>query len=996
MADAAGGGTSSEDKGGRRRKSPSRLAAFMTWCFLLQLCGVLLFASGFLLSRPSFNNKSTCSESSDNQCATPSFQRVVVLVIDALRYDMAEKQEPPSTGSNELPPFHNRLPVIHRLLQDQPRSALLRKFVADAPTTTLQRLKGITTGGFPTFIDSTENTWGTAITEDNLIQQLHDRGSRIAFMGDDTWLDLFPTQFGRRHPFPSFDVYDLHTVDRGVLKHLYPTLGNTTDWEVLVGHFLGVDHCGHKHGPYHPAMASKLDEMNEMLERVTAMLSNDTLLVVLGDHGMTPEGEHGGETALEVDAALFLYGKGAWLQDGVATEGSVQQIDLVPTLSHLLGLPTPFGSMGQLMQEVLPAEPMEAAKAAQANARQVHAAIQAYTDRGEFLPKRTQQDLSAEFLRLEGVWGSLMAAATQDKGIARQLTTDYLAFVAAAQEACRSAWTEFDLGFIAAGIAVVLFATLKLVVASADVPQFSVLVAVVPAAIAGCCVLGLGMQSHHDRAASFALAAFAATSILANTVTSGLASTRAGIAAFGSVVRQDWFPCLAVVVTLLVPFSNSFVVNEDATSLFLFVSCFGCMVLEALRAVKPLALSLLFSAAAVFAAAKASSCVKTCREEQTPCVSSSLPTASGPLGLMILVAALWYWLSRNLNLSGGAMVLRLLVLTVVVVSLEWASELLDADEPVAVVGGKPRPGMWLLSPGMRLVWGRTVGALFVIMALLMFKSPLCVNVLRRHQARADLPTVAVQGGTTMYSAAFLLFVCCCAVPLCMLQDSDKAFSVFLVLVTLPWTLDVFAQRDIGRSEQKDTPGTGETLSKPAANSHFGGSVMCLYLLSNVLFFHTGHQPTFGSIRWKAGLVGQTEPSVVSPVLISLSAFGTHAILSLAVPLVAIWPLLKQSKTGVTGDWLMCIQDRGQWQRQTWQLLALWSSMFGLRCLASMVAATVLRRHLMVWKIFAPRMMFDVVAMAVVNVAVVFALAFLRRVDSRVHALFTSFKENKTA
>lgn len=36
-------------------------------------------------------------------------------------------------------------------------------------------------------------------------------------------------------------------------------------------------------------------------------LENDTLLVVAGDHGMTMTGDHGGDSELEVSAALFVY-----------------------------------------------------------------------------------------------------------------------------------------------------------------------------------------------------------------------------------------------------------------------------------------------------------------------------------------------------------------------------------------------------------------------------------------------------------------------------------------------------------------------------------------------------------------------------------------------------------------------------------------------------------------------------------------------------------------
>lgn len=42
-------------------------------------------------------------------------------------------------------------------------------------------------------------------------------------MGDDTWEGLFPKKFFRSYFFPSFNVKDLHTVDDGILQHLYPT-----------------------------------------------------------------------------------------------------------------------------------------------------------------------------------------------------------------------------------------------------------------------------------------------------------------------------------------------------------------------------------------------------------------------------------------------------------------------------------------------------------------------------------------------------------------------------------------------------------------------------------------------------------------------------------------------------------------------------------------------------------------------------------------------------
>lgn len=44
-----------------------------------------------------------------------------------------------------------------------------------------------------------------------------------------------------------------------------------------------------------------------MCRSVIETLDKDTVLFVMGDHGMTRTGDHGGDSADEVDAALFVY-----------------------------------------------------------------------------------------------------------------------------------------------------------------------------------------------------------------------------------------------------------------------------------------------------------------------------------------------------------------------------------------------------------------------------------------------------------------------------------------------------------------------------------------------------------------------------------------------------------------------------------------------------------------------------------------------------------------
>lgn len=268
-----------------------KLFAFLTWIGVLYAIGVALFTRGFLLKRLEIPRLSDCEfgafpfpsslfrpegkppaaekqteEIAENICNEHQrFNKAIILVIDALRYDFALYNE--SLRASKALAFQNKLVTVRKLLRDKPQHSLLYKFMADAPTTTMQRLKGLTTGSLPTFVDAGSNFADTQIVEDNVIDQLYKSGKRVTFMGDDTWESLFKGKFIKSYPYPSFNVKDLHTVDNGVISHLMPEISRN-DWTVLIAHFLGVDHCGHRFGPYHSAMANKLTQMDEVIRCV--------------------------------------------------------------------------------------------------------------------------------------------------------------------------------------------------------------------------------------------------------------------------------------------------------------------------------------------------------------------------------------------------------------------------------------------------------------------------------------------------------------------------------------------------------------------------------------------------------------------------------------------------------------------------------------------------------------------------------------------------------
>lgn len=216
----------------------------------------------------------------------------------------------------------------------------------------MQRLKGLTTGSLPTFIDVGSNFGSDEIAEDNLIQQLKDAHMNITFMGDDTWMGLFPNSFQTFFPFPSFDVWDIHTVDDAVTRHIHSELGKDS-WNLLIAHCLGVDHVGHRYGPYHPTMAQKLQQMNQLISFIIQNMNEEALLLVMGDHGMTRSGDHGGDSIEETVAGLFVYSPMLDFKHNLSLHKEVNQIDLVPTIATLMGVPIPFSSLGTVILDLI-------------------------------------------------------------------------------------------------------------------------------------------------------------------------------------------------------------------------------------------------------------------------------------------------------------------------------------------------------------------------------------------------------------------------------------------------------------------------------------------------------------------------------------------------------------------------------------------------------------------------------------------------------------------
>jgi len=141
---------------------------------LLPLAAIYLFTSGFLLKRLALTDVSLSSLESS---VPPTHKRAVVLIIDALRFDFLSTH-PPVPPS---PYHHGVLTLPGELTERFPERSVLFDAYVDPPTTTSQRIKALTTGSLPTFVDIGNNFAGEEAGEDSIVKQLKRAGKKVPF-----------------------------------------------------------------------------------------------------------------------------------------------------------------------------------------------------------------------------------------------------------------------------------------------------------------------------------------------------------------------------------------------------------------------------------------------------------------------------------------------------------------------------------------------------------------------------------------------------------------------------------------------------------------------------------------------------------------------------------------------------------------------------------------------------------------------------------------------
>ncbi|KRZ68336.1 GPI ethanolamine phosphate transferase 2 [Trichinella papuae] len=286
-----------------------------------------------------FEKDHICEKISVNNISHPAVDKVVLIVVDAFREEFLSSQP-------------ENFPFITSMMKQNCGLPYTAK--VHMPTVTLPRIKTLISGSIPSYIDLLYNIGSTEykFNKDNIIARLKAAGKNVVFYGDETWIRLFPGSFLRSDGTKSLIVGDFKEVDNNVTRWIDFEMAND-DWSLMILHYLGLDHIGHSLGDKSPLIPVKLEEMDLIAKKIYKALnqkSNNFLIVVTADHGMSDGGSHGDASDFEIYVPLLFLRPQLSAQN---TSKVVRQVDLASTLAILFKLPIPTSSVGFLLPELI-------------------------------------------------------------------------------------------------------------------------------------------------------------------------------------------------------------------------------------------------------------------------------------------------------------------------------------------------------------------------------------------------------------------------------------------------------------------------------------------------------------------------------------------------------------------------------------------------------------------------------------------------------------------
>lgn len=261
-------------------------------------------------------------------------KHVVAIMVDALRVDTA--------ANSDLMPYLNQL-------RSEGASAIIH---SGTPSYSFPGWSVLMTGAWTDLSDGpamnppdgeSASTW----TQDNVFTAVHNAGLKTAFSGTDFFPQVIPPQ----SLDASFLVHDETVTNDERSANEAVKFIQSGEYQFLLVHINQVDWAGHHEGgPRDPRWNQAATRADSLIKQIVSSmdLKQDTVLI-FSDHGQIDAGGHGGQDPVVLIQPFIM--AGATVKPG--SYGDIDQVDVAPTLTTLLGANIPALTQGSALTDML-------------------------------------------------------------------------------------------------------------------------------------------------------------------------------------------------------------------------------------------------------------------------------------------------------------------------------------------------------------------------------------------------------------------------------------------------------------------------------------------------------------------------------------------------------------------------------------------------------------------------------------------------------------------
>jgi hypothetical protein len=279
-----------------------------------------------------------------------STRRVVLIVMDGLRYDYVQRND-----------------AMRALLEKYEKDSLLYNISVYTPTLSLPQWLTLVTGSGSEIHGWSGNDARSGVLIDSIFNSVSAAGLHAGLTGYDWWATVLKHHihtFGdgsigdsklRSHHSYSDRFNEERLRDDLAAEVLYQSV-KSESFHLFMAHFDDIDHQAHLFGvtpeynrddTYNKAVSNKA----AILAKLVEMLSNDTMLIVTADHGHVDRGGHGGIDPKVYEVPLWIYKKNSLLAEK-KTLNNISYPDISCTIAGYLGVRVPRQGWGSFIPAV--------------------------------------------------------------------------------------------------------------------------------------------------------------------------------------------------------------------------------------------------------------------------------------------------------------------------------------------------------------------------------------------------------------------------------------------------------------------------------------------------------------------------------------------------------------------------------------------------------------------------------------------------------------------